>query len=190
MSLDKGSLLLGLARRVIAARLGISSSAPDIAAADWLQAKAATFVTLTIHSQLRGCIGTLKAYRTLIDDVQSNAVAAAFHDHRFPPLAADEYESIRLEVSLLSAMQPLAVADESAALAAIRPGIDGVVLGYGAHKGTFLPQVWEQLPEPAQFMAHLKLKAGLSAGFWHPDVRLFTYQVEKFRETDREAGEH
>jgi len=190
MSMDKGSLLIGLARRAIADRLGISLAAPEIESADWLQAKAATFVTLTIHSQLRGCIGTLQAHRPLIDDVQANAVAAAFHDPRFPPLTADEFELVRVEISLLSTMQPLAFADESDVLAAIRPGIDGVVLEYGAHKGTFLPQVWEQLPEPAQFMVHLKLKAGLSAGFWHPDVRLFTYQVEKFSQSDREAGEH
>jgi len=191
MSRDKGSVLIGLARRAIAARLGISAAAPDIADADWLQSKAATFVTLTIDRQLRGCIGSLQAHRPLIDDLQANAVAAAFHDPRFPPLTADEFKLVRIEISLLSAMQPLAFTDESDALAAaIRPGRDGVVLEYGAHKGTFLPQVWEQLPDPVQFMAHLKLKAGLSADFWHPDVRLFTYQVEKFRETaSRETGE-
>jgi len=183
MSADKGSVLIALARHAIADRLGIRSPAPDIEAADWLQSQAATFVTLTMHGSLRGCIGTLAAYRPLLDDVQANAVAAAFHDPRFPALQVDEFGAIQVEVSLLSAMQPLFVSDESEACANIRPGLDGVVLEYGAHKGTFLPQVWEQLPEPAQFMAHLKLKAGLPADFWHPDMRLFTYQVDKFKET-------
>jgi len=184
MNTDKGPVLITLARQAIADRLGVRSSAPEIEAVDWLQAKAATFVTLTMHGSLRGCIGTLQAHRPLLDDVQANAVAAAFHDPRFTALVADEFALLRVEVSLLSAMQPLSLSDESDVLAAIRPGIDGVVIEYGAHKGTFLPQVWEQLPQPAQFMAHLKLKAGLSSDFWHPDVRLFTYQVEKYRQQE------
>jgi len=182
MNTDKGPVLIALARHVIADRLGVWSVAPDIESADWLQAKAASFVTLTMHGNLRGCIGTLEAYRPLMDDVQNNAVAAAFHDPRFPALSAEEFGQVRLEVSLLSVMQPLPVTDEPGALAAIRPGMDGIVFEYGAHKATFLPQVWEQLPGPVQFMAHLKLKAGLPADFWHPEVRLFTYRVDKFRE--------
>jgi len=184
MSTDKGPVLIALARQAIADRLGLRSTTPESTAADWLQRTAATFVTLTMHGALRGCIGTLEAYRPLIDDVQANAVAAAFHDPRFPALRADEFGVVGVEVSLLSAMQPLPVADEFEACASIRPGVDGVVLEYGSHKGTFLPQVWEQLPEPAQFMAHLKLKAGLPADFWHPGVRLFTYQVEKYRQQE------
>ncbi len=182
MSIDKGTVLLTLARQTIADRLGVRFATSDIEKADWLQAKAASFVTLTMRGSLRGCIGTLEAHRSLMDDVQANAVAAAFYDPRFPALAADEFGMLNVEISVLSAMQPLSLSNESDALSAIRPGIDGVVLEYGSNKGTFLPQVWEQLPEPVQFMAHLKLKAGLSADFWHPDVRLLTYQVEKFKE--------
>jgi len=184
MNTDKGSVLIALARQAIADRLGVRSVAPEIETADWLQAKAASFVTLTMHGVLRGCIGTLEAHRPLMDDVQANAVAAAFYDPRFPALEADEFALLRVEISLLSAMQALSRSNESDALSAIRPGIDGVVLEYGSNKGTFLPQVWAQLPEPAQFMTHLKLKAGLSADFWHPDVRLFTYQVEKYRQQE------
>ena len=184
MKVDRGTVLIGLARHAIAERLGISAVAPEIESAAWLQATAATFVTLTMRGALRGCIGTLTACRPLHEDVTANAVAAAFHDPRFPPLTAAEFDVVRVEVSLLSAMQPLAFADESGALSAIRPGVDGVVLEYGSHKATFLPQVWAQLPEPEQFMAHLKLKAGLTADFWHPDLRLFIYQVEKFQEKE------
>jgi len=184
MSIDKGYGLIALARQAIADRLAVSLAAPEIEADDWLQTKAATFVTLTMHGVLRGCIGTLEAYRPLIDDVQANAVAAAFDDPRFPALTADEFTLVGVEVSVLTAMQPLPVSDEFEACASIRPGIDGVVLQYRTHKGTFLPQVWEQLPAPAQFMAHLKLKAGLRSDFWHPDVRLFTYQVEKYRQQE------
>lgn len=184
MSIDKGSVLIALARRAIATRLGMDCNAAHTSKADWLQEQAASFVTLTMHGSLRGCIGTLEAYRPLMDDVQANAVAAAFHDPRFQAVSADELVSVRIEVSLLTAMTPLSFSCESDACAAIRPGIDGVVFQYGYHKGTFLPQVWEQLPQPTRFMAHLKQKAGLSTGFWHTDVRLFTYQVEKFRETE------
>jgi len=184
MSADKGPVLIALARQAIAEHLGLETVMPESKAADWLQSMAATFVTLTMHGALRGCIGTLEAYRPLIEDVQANAIAAAFHDPRFPPLTAGEFGVVGVEISLLSAMQPLPVAGEFEACASIRPGVDGVVLEYGSHKGTFLPQVWEQLPEPAQFMVHLKLKAGLPADFWHPDVRLFTYQVEKYRQQE------
>jgi len=182
MNDDQALTLIALARQAIAKRLGIGSSTPEIEKSDWLNHTAASFVTLTLDGRLRGCIGTLESHRSLIDDVQANAIAAAFYDPRFPALSADEFRGLKIEISLLSAMQPLAVSSESDALAAIRPGIDGVVLAYGFHKGTFLPQVWEQLPEPVQFMAQLKLKAGLSADFWHPDVRLFVYQVEKIKE--------
>jgi len=183
MSIDKGPVLIALARSAISQQLGIKTGVMEQPGKDWLDAKAATFVTLSKRGALRGCIGTLEACRPLIEDVQANAIAAALHDPRFPPVSADEFASLRIEVSVLSAMQPLLVGDESEAIASIRPGVDGVVFQYRMHKGTFLPQVWDQLPEPARFMAHLKLKAGLATGFWHPDVRLFTYQVDKYRES-------
>jgi len=181
--LSMGNTLIALARHAIADQLGVNLVAPDIEATDWLQTKAATFVTLTMHGSLRGCIGTLEPHRPLIDDLQANAVAAAFHDPRFSPLSRDEFDDVRIEVSVLSALQPVHAPDEDIALSNISRGVDGVVFKYGTHQATFLPQVWVQLPEPVQFMAHLKQKAGLSADFWHPDVHLYIYQVDKFRET-------
>jgi len=187
MSVNRGTMLLALARHAIAARLGVRTETVESGEAGWLDEQAASFVTLTLHGALRGCIGSLEAYRPLIDDVQANAVAAAFHDPRFPPLTAAEFAAVLVEVSVLTALQPLPAANEDEAMTCIRPGIDGVVLQYGSHRGTFLPQVWEQLPDPKQFMAHLKQKAGLPADFWHPDVRLFIYQVDKYRQAEEGA---
>jgi AmmeMemoRadiSam system protein A len=176
----QGRLLIALARQAIASEF----DEPDAAMPhpDWLKQPGATFVTLTRNGELRGCIGSLEAQRALIDDVQSNARAAAFKDPRFPPLSRDELPGTRVEVSLLSPAQPMRCSSEADALAQLRPGIDGVILEHGWHRATFLPQVWEQLPEPRQFMAHLKRKAGLAADFWADDLRLATYQVEKFKE--------
>jgi len=114
--------------------------------------------------------------------VRENAVAAAFRDPRFMPLSLAEFEAIRVEVSLLSPSKPLVVASEEDALAALRPGIDGVVFEYGHYRSTFLPQVWEQLPKPDEFLAHLKRKAGLSMDFWAESVRLSRYTVSKWKE--------
>jgi AmmeMemoRadiSam system protein A len=175
----RGRLLTVLARAAIAAEFG--TPWPALPRPVWLDEPAATFVTLTLHGQLRGCIGSLEAYRSLYDDVIHNARAAAFGDPRFSPLAADELPAVRLEVSVLTALQPLPFSSEADALRRLRPGIDGVILQCGRRRATFLPQVWEQLPEPHEFMAHLKQKAGLPAGFWADDVRLAVYQVEKFQ---------
>ena len=177
---DKGSTLLKLARSEIATKLGYPMETP--AEAGWLQAPGASFVTLTRQGELRGCIGTLEAHRPLGVDVRENAVAAAFHDPRFMPLTHAEYDEIRVEVSLLSPTEPLQVKDESAALALLRPNVDGIVFEYGHHRSTFLPQVWEQLPEPAEFLAHLKRKAGLPMDFWAEQVRLSRYTVSKWKE--------
>lgn len=177
---EKGATLLQLARAEIAGKLGEES--PQPADKTWLREPGATFVTLTRAGELRGCIGTLEAHRALGIDVRENAVAAAFHDPRFMPLSRGEFRGVRVEVSLLSPTQTISVADERSALAALRPHIDGVVLEYGQHRGTFLPQVWEQLPEPAEFLAHLKRKAGLPMDFWADGVRLARYTVSKWKE--------
>ena len=177
---DKGATLLKLARSEIASKLGHEADAPI--QASWLAEPGASFVTLTRQGELRGCIGTLEAYRPLGLDVRENAVAAAFHDPRFMPLTLAEFEEIRVEVSLLSPAEPLAVASEADVLANLRPGIDGVVFEYGHYRSTFLPQVWEQLPDPAEFLAHLKRKAGLAADFWAGQVRLSRYTVTKWKE--------
>ena len=184
---EKGETLLKLARSEIASRLGQAVTAP--AQAGWLQEPGASFVTLTRQGELRGCIGTLEAHRPLGIDVRENAVAAAFRDPRFMPLSRAEFAAVRVEVSLLSPAEPLEARDESAALAALRPGVDGVVFEYGHYRSTFLPQVWEQLPEPAAFLAHLKRKAGLPADFWAEQVRLSRYTVSKWKEKET-AHEH
>jgi len=178
---DKGETLLKLARSEIGSKLGQPATTP--AHAGWLMEPGASFVTLTRQGELRGCIGTLEAHRPLGIDVRENAVAAAFRDPRFMPLSHAEFDEIRVEVSLLSPAQALAVADEATALAALRPNVDGVVFEYRHFRSTFLPQVWEQLPEPAEFMAHLKRKAGLPMDFWAEDVRLSRYTVSKWKES-------
>ncbi len=177
---DKGTTLLKLARSEIASKLG--HEVMPFKQANWLTEPGASFVTLTRQGTLRGCIGTLEAHRPLGLDVKENSVAAAFRDPRFMPLTLAEFEEIRVEVSLLSPSEPLVAASEAEALAALRPNVDGVVFEYGHHRSTFLPQVWEQLPDPAEFMAHLKRKAGLPADFWAEQVRLSRYTVSKWKE--------
>lgn len=179
-STERGPTLLALARTAIAHSLGLKAATDEMP--HWLQEPGASFVTLTQNGQLRGCIGSLSAHRSLGEDVRANAVAAALRDPRFPALTVAELERTRVEVSVLSPMQPLAFNSEAEAIAQLRPHIDGVVLEYGGHRGTFLPQVWEQLPAPKEFMAQLKRKAGLSADFWADGVRLQRYTVEKWKE--------
>lgn len=144
---------------------------------------AATFVTLTQDGQLRGCIGSLEAHRPLSQDVAENAASAAFRDPRFSPLVQDELARTRIEVSLLEKPEALEFKDEEEALFRLRPGLDGVILTHGNRRATFLPQVWESLPDPERFLAQLKLKAGLPAYFWDEDITLARYGVQKWKET-------
>ena len=190
-----GATLLMLARNAIGNQLGTNQrasgsatesttdSASDSATESRLREPGATFVTLTQQVRLRGCIGSLQAWRSLADDVVENARAAAFRDPRFPPLAAGELAQTSVEVSLLTPATPLEFASEMEALSRLRPHLDGVVLEWGTRRATFLPQVWEQLPEPRQFMARLKEKAGLPADFWDAALHLSTYRVEKWKES-------
>jgi AmmeMemoRadiSam system protein A len=177
---DLGPILLTLARNAIAGHFGH----PQMPAIDLpeLHQPGATFVTLTQNGHLRGCIGTLEARRPLLRDVQENAVAAAFRDPRFEPLTADELPITRVEVSLLTPAEPIFFTSEADALAQLRPELDGVIFTAGNRRSTFLPQVWEQLPGPATFMAHLKQKAGLPANYWGTDVHLERYGVKKWKE--------
>ena len=177
---DAGEVLLPIARAAIARELGQAQSAREDEA--WLREPGATFVTLTQAEALRGCIGTLQAHRPLVDDVKANAIAAAFRDPRFPPLTAPEFERTSVEISLLSALERLPFENEQDAIAKLRPGVDGVVFEYGYHRSTYLPQVWEDLPDANEFLAHLKYKAGLPPDFWSPEVKLSRYTVSKFRE--------
>lgn len=177
---DLGTTLLTLARNAIAAHFGLATNAP--VDCPELHKTGATFVTLTQHGNLRGCIGSLEAWRPLAQDVQENALAAAFRDPRFNPLSADELPITRVEVSLLTPAEPISFTSEADALAQLRPETDGVIFSAGHRRSTFLPQVWEQLPAPAIFMAHLKQKAGLPADYWGPNVRLERYAVKKWKE--------
>ena len=143
-----------------------------------LQAQGACFVTLQINSQLRGCIGSLEAYRPLAEDVADNAFAAAFRDPRFSQLSDDEYEQLHYHISILDKPVPMSFSSEEDLLQQIRPGIDGLVLHDKHNKGTFLPSVWESLPDAESFLQHLKLKAGLSPGYWSDTIQVERYTVE------------
>ncbi|HET7723709.1 MAG TPA: AmmeMemoRadiSam system protein A [Propionibacteriaceae bacterium] len=196
---EAGPVLCGIARVAIADRLGVplSSSRPDApidspspaATPDgptphpWLDAPGAAFVTLTQSGRLRGCIGSLVAHRPLRQDVAANAVNAAVHDPRFPPLPAEELVDTHLEVSVLSAPEPYPCTSREDAAAGLRPGVDGVILEFGVRRGTFLPQVWDSLPDADSFLEHLVRKAGLPPGWWDERVRLSRYTVTAFEET-------
>jgi AmmeMemoRadiSam system protein A len=175
-----GVLLLRLARLAIAEVLG---AAADAAADEpWLRRSGASFVTLRRDGRLRGCIGTVRAFRPLGDDVRGNAVAAALRDPRFPPLSGGELPSTAIEVSLLSALAPVAAASEEEAVARLRPRIDGVLLEAELWRATFLPQVWEELPEPRSFLRQLRRKAGLPGDAWPKGTRLWRFTVRKIAE--------
>ncbi len=176
----RGPILLTLARAAITNAL--SGAAQADASAAWLQEPGACFVTLTQQGQLRGCIGSLEARRSLLSDVRANAVAAAMQDPRFAPLTAAELAHTRIEVSVLSPMTAMTFTDEADALTQLRPGVDGVVFSYRGRRSTFLPQVWEQLPDAVSFLTHLKQKASLAPDFWAPGVQLQRYTVTKFSE--------
>lgn len=142
----------------------------------------ASFVTLKLEARLRGCIGSLEAYRPLAEDVVQNAYAAAFRDPRFPPLARSEFEQITLHLSLLTPPEPLQFGSEAELLERIEPGVDGLILAEGQRRGTFLPAVWDSLPEPAQFLEHLKAKAGLPQDYWSDRIRVWRYRTEVIEE--------
>ncbi len=185
MTDELGRAVLALARAAIAARLGLARPAPSSHPA--LDEAAACFVTLTLNGALRGCIGSLGPRRSLREDVRENAVGAAFRDPRFAPLGREEFERIGIEVSLLAPAQPMHCRDEADALAQLRPGVDGVILDCAGHCATFLPQVWESLPDPRRFLGELKRKAGLAVDHWAPDLRLSRYEVRKWKEAPATA---
>jgi len=177
-----GRALLAVARHAIADELRLAATVP--ATDEALRRPGATFVTLFCHDELRGCIGTLKAARAVGIDVRENAFAAAFCDPRFPGLIASEFEAISIEISLLSSPECLRVDSEAALHSQLRPGIDGVMIELDDRRATFLPQVWEALPDPHAFVGALKAKAGLPADFWSPRLNVSRYQVTKWRERD------
>ena len=145
-----------------------------------LKEERATFVTLTIGGALRGCIGMLEACRPLVEDVAENARAAAFSDPRFAPLSKDEFEKTEIHISVLSPPEEMVFSSEADLIAQIRPGVDGLILQEGGRRGTFLPSVWEELPEVELFLMHLKMKAGLPNTYWSDTLRVSRYTAEYF----------
>lgn len=174
-------VLYNVAKEAIKAKL-LQKAIPSIALNNY--AKSLTdikccFVTLTLHNELRGCIGALEPYQALVLDVCDHAIAAAFNDPRFPPLKAEEYNDIALEISVLDTPTPISFANEQDLLDQIQEGEDGLILEDGGHRGTFLPAVWESLPNKQDFWKHLKQKAGLPADHWSSTITVRRYRTQK-----------
>jgi AmmeMemoRadiSam system protein A len=142
----------------------------------------ASFVTLTERGELQGCIGSMLPVRPLWLDVARNALAAAFDDPRMPPLTVAQFPRTSIEISVLSALEPLEVADRADLLARIRPGVDGLLVSATGARGTFLPSVWEELPEPTAFLDALWRKAGLRPGSWPAGLRVERYTTRSFED--------
>lgn len=140
----------------------------------------ACFVTLHKKDNLRGCIGALEAYQPLIKDIAEHAFAAAFNDPRFPALESNELDLLQIEISVLGPSEKMIFTDEKDLLQQIRPNIDGLILEFGSHRGTFLPSVWQQLPDKKEFLNHLKVKANLSANWWDNSVSISRYETLSF----------
>jgi len=176
------NILLRIACQSI--RSGLQTRQPAAVSVDGiparLTARRASFVTLHAEEQLRGCIGSLEPRTSLAEDVSFNAYAAAFRDTRFQPLLAEELDALSLEISVLSSPEMLEFDSESSLLGVVRPGIDGLILQEHDLRSTFLPSVWESLPDPARFLDHLKLKAGLPTDYWSESIRVWRYTTESF----------
>ena len=178
-NLDNGArtTLLDVARASIDAGLrgerlrldGTAECSPE------LQATAATFVTLTLHGALRGCIGTLDAFQPLIADTAENAHGAAYRDPRFPAVTAQESEYLDIHISILGPAEAMVFASEQDLLSQLRPGIDGLILTEKGRRGTFLPAVGESVPDPIEFLGHLKIKAGLPPDYWSESIKVARY---------------
>ena len=185
MKTEHQNLLLQVARDAIFQGLGPAASGRSavfqgLENIPELQEERATFVTLTLGGNLRGCIGMLEACRPLAEDVAANAHAAAFEDPRFNPLSKEEFENLEIHISVLSPPEEMQFSSEEELLAQIRPGVDGLILQEGGRRGTFLPSVWEELPGAELFLMHLKMKAGLSNTYWSDTLRVFRYTAEYF----------
>lgn len=146
-----------------------------------LLAQGACFITLLKQGQLRGCIGTLDAYRPLLEDVTSNAYSAAMNDPRFPSVRAEELDLLELSISVLTEPQEIIVTSEADLMKRIEPYEDGVILQEGGCRATYLPSVWEQLPNQVDFIRELKCKAGLPQDYWSSTVKCFKYQVQSIK---------
>jgi AmmeMemoRadiSam system protein A len=185
LTTEEGQYLLTVARQTIEDALWqkTNESAEDSGFSPKFSERRGTFVTLTMGGQLRGCIGHILPQESLFEGVKTNAINAAFRDPRFKPLAREELPKIQIEVSILTEPKPLAYEDGEDLLAKLRAGVDGLIIQKGAHQATFLPQVWEQLPDKKAFLTHLCMKAGLDADEWkRGELRVSTYQVQAFEE--------
>jgi AmmeMemoRadiSam system protein A len=173
----EGETLLRLARESIRYRLDTARPLPIELAdfAEELRAPGAAFITLSLGGQLRGCIGSPEARQPLAIDVADNAAAAAFEDPRFEPVANDEFANVGISVSVLTPPTEIPATSEAELLASLRVGEDGVILRAGGRRALFLPQMWAMLPEPQEFMAQLKYKAGLPPDFWSPETRVWRF---------------
>jgi uncharacterized protein len=171
-----------IARKLLPAKKNVGPDLSDIPS-DLLEEKRGVFVTLHKKGRLRGCIGNIEPDKTVLKGVQENALHAAFDDSRFAPLTREEFKDIDIEVSLLSRPEKIQYSDPGDLLARITPFRDGVIVEKGGHRATFLPQVWEQLPDPESFLTQLCLKARLDGHDWQGgNLDIFTYQVESFEE--------
>jgi AmmeMemoRadiSam system protein A len=182
----QGEWLLHLAREIIRSRLARQPADIDVPGDPVFAMKAATFVTLKLRGQLRGCIGTLEPSASLWESIRGNAENAAFHDTRFRPLTEGELQDVHLDISILTQPERLEYSDAGDLAAKLRPRVDGVILHHGRAGATFLPQVWEQLPTPELFLGQLCRKAGLHENFWRegfPEIEI--YQVQCFAEEKR-----
>lgn len=171
--------LLGLARDSI--EQGLAGRKYSVSLKDYsenLQALGASFVTLTNKGKLRGCIGILEAYQPLAEDVAEHSYAAAFQDPRFSPLVDADFPGIDIHISVLSVPEEMVFDSEKQLIEQIRPGADGLILKEGTNRGTFLPSVWESLPEPEEFLRHLKRKAGLDINHWSDSIKIYRYTTE------------
>ena len=173
-------ILLELAGRSIKSGLENGSAfRPDMALLPpSLRVNGASFVTLKLHGELRGCIGTLEARLPLAVDVAQNAFESAFHDPRFPSVTEKELSSLEIHISILTPPQPMSFESEEDFLGQLRPGRDGIILAEGYRRGTFLPAVWEELPKPKDFLRYLKMKAGLPQDYWSKTIKAFRYETQ------------
>jgi AmmeMemoRadiSam system protein A len=188
-----GRVLLGIARQAVVAAVGQGAAPQDVAAEAWLREIRATFVTIKARGELRGCVGTLEPARPLGQDVAANARAAVTIDRRFQPLGPADLDGLQVEVSVLSRPSRLVFEDHAGLIAQLEPGTDGLILEHGegasTKRGTFLPQVWDSLPEPETFVAELKRKAGLPSSTRTTACAIKRYRVRKWRESEMKDEE-
>jgi uncharacterized protein len=180
LELARGSIARGLSRR----------AAEPLPEGEWssrLLAPGAAFITLTLGGELRGCCGTIEPQRSLVEEVWRSAWLSAFADLRFPPVAAAEVASLRIAISVLTALEPIACSNEAELIESLVPGVDGLVLRCGAAPATFLPAVWQSLQEPREFVAQLRRKAGLQGSLWPREMAAFRYRTETFDSAESAA---